>query len=218
MTENQESSGREDFLKEVRRRVEESKNWLQEVTITSVNGDCPYGHREGEIYKVNDIRTGGLCGALYRDILDSGLITHYGGNLPWEKDDGSFSGICSEQGKVQVNVKKVHKDNLSTSIVKPSLRDMTGKGFSAIDNFRIFVEIDSVANQCNWGHRAGQRIEIDPFNSWKVCARLFVNAFYAMNVILSQKKLHWQYEDDRVQMTCPDTYNITTFTLVREKR
>jgi len=218
MEENQQPGTREEFLSEVRRRVEEAKNWWQEVTITGVNGDCPYGHKEGEIYKVSDIKTGGLCGALYRDILDSVLITHYGGTLPWEKNDGSFSGLCSEQGKVQVNAKKVHQDNLSASIVKPSIRDMTGKGFSAIDKYRIFVEIESVANLCNWGHRAGQRIEIDPFNSWRVCSRLFVNAFYAINVLLSEKKLHWQFEGDRVQMTCPDTYNITTYTLVREKR
>jgi len=53
---------------------------------------------------------------------------------------------------------------------------------------------------------------------WKVCSRLYANAYYAMIVILSKQKLYWQYEKDKVEMSCPDTYDITTFTLIREKR
>jgi len=218
MEENKQPAGREDFLKEVRKRVDDSQNWFQEVAITKVSGECPYGHREGEIYKISDIKCGGLCGSLYRSIHDAVLVTHYDGIVPWEKNEGVFSGACPEMGKVKVSAKKVRKENLSPSIVKPSYRDMTGKGFSYLDKYKIFVEINDIAINCGWGHKKGQRIEIDPFNAWRVCSRLYANAYYSMIVILSDKKLHWQFEDDKVQMTCPDTYNITTFTLVREKR
>ena len=218
MEEKKQPSSREDFLKEVRKRVDDSQNWFQEVTITKVSGECPYGHKEGEIYKISDTHFGGLCGSLYRSIHDAVLVTHYNGVLPWEKKEGEFSGVCPEMEKVKVSVKKVSKENLSPSIVKPSYRDMTGKGFSYLDKYRIFVEINDIARHCNWGHKKSQRIEIDPFNAWKVCSRLYANAYNAMIVILSEQKLHWQSDDDRVQMTCPDTYNITTFTLVRENR
>jgi hypothetical protein len=40
--------------------------YYQEVTITSVMGECPFGHREGEKYKVANCNSDGLCGALSR--------------------------------------------------------------------------------------------------------------------------------------------------------
>ena len=42
--------------------------YYQEVTIAGVMGECPFGHREGEKYKVANCNSDGLCGALYTRI------------------------------------------------------------------------------------------------------------------------------------------------------
>jgi uncharacterized repeat protein (TIGR04076 family) len=42
--------------------------YYQEVTIAGITGDCPYGHREGEKYKVTALNSDGLCGSLYKTI------------------------------------------------------------------------------------------------------------------------------------------------------
>ena len=40
----------------------------QEVTITKVTGECPYGHKEGEKYRVTVSNSDGLCGSLFQAI------------------------------------------------------------------------------------------------------------------------------------------------------
>ena len=47
------------YIKEVENR------YYQEVTISKVTGNCPYGHKEGEKYRVTSLNNDGLCGSLY---------------------------------------------------------------------------------------------------------------------------------------------------------
>ncbi len=98
----------EDFVKGI---VEAENRYYQEVTITKVNGECPFGLKEGEVYRVTNCNTDGLCGSLYKGIHSQIITLHYGGGLPWEKDQSSFKGLCPEMGKVQVDVKRIEKEN-----------------------------------------------------------------------------------------------------------
>jgi len=59
--------------------------YYQEVTITKVTGECPYGHKEGEQYRATALNSDGLCGSLYKAIHASLVTLHYGGSLLWEK-------------------------------------------------------------------------------------------------------------------------------------
>ena len=50
----------------VKRFRDFENRYYQEVTITKVTGECPFGHREGETYNITNCNSDGLCGALYQ--------------------------------------------------------------------------------------------------------------------------------------------------------
>ena len=68
--------------------------YYQEVAITKVCRECPFGHQEGETYKVTNCNSDGLCGALYQRIHDSIVTLHYWGSLPWEKNPDQYVALC----------------------------------------------------------------------------------------------------------------------------
>jgi uncharacterized repeat protein (TIGR04076 family) len=207
-----------DFLAKVTEKIKEGKRYYEEVTIAKVTEECPYGHKEGDTYKATNINSGGLCGSLYRAIQDSVLTIHYGASVPWEKGPNTFKGFCPEMGRVQVEVKRLEKDDYKILKTRPSARDMTGKGFSALDKYRMFVEILDIGRECTWGHRAGQKFEVDPFNVGEACAMLYGQAYHTMNILFSEQNLPWEGEEHIAHLVCPDTYNQTVFRLVRETR
>jgi len=71
--------------------------------------------------------------------------------------------------KVQVEVERKKKDNIKLLKTLVDFKDMTGKGFPAVDKYRAFIEILGVELRCAWGQKQGHRFEIDPFNTGKVC-------------------------------------------------
>ena len=96
---------------------------------------------------------------------------------------------------------------------------MVGKGFPAIDKYRAFVEIMDVDKVCTWGHGAGQKLEIDPFNCGDVCGFLYDKVYPYLNILLAGVTLPWMSEDDRVMyQICPDSYNQTSYRLYLEDR
>ena len=68
-----------DFVANILKTV---NRYYQEVTITKVSGDCPYGHQEGEKYRVTSVNHDGMCGALYHAIHAPIVTLHYGGGVP----------------------------------------------------------------------------------------------------------------------------------------
>ena len=114
--------------------------YYQQVTVTGVTGQCPYGHTQGDQYRVSNCNNDGLCGALYTSIHHSIVTLHYWGSLPWSKNPDTYLGMCPEM-KVQVAIRRMEQEkrNLLKTQVQP--RNMVGKGFPAIDKYRAFVEI-----------------------------------------------------------------------------
>jgi uncharacterized repeat protein (TIGR04076 family) len=192
-------------------------HYFQEVTITGVSGECPYGHKEGEQYKVSNCNSNGLCGALYNCLHDSILTLHYRGSLPWEKDPGRFTGICPEM-KVQVASKRLERETPGILKATAPLRDMTGKGFPAVDKYRAFIEILGVEYVCAWGNKEGTRFEIDPFNSGGACGFLYTKIYPYLNILFSGESFPWSAEEHEMISVCPDSYNQTSFRLFVEKR
>jgi uncharacterized repeat protein (TIGR04076 family) len=207
-----------EFIAEVGKRIREGNRYFEEVTITGVNGACPYGHKENETYKVTNINSGGLCGSLYKSIHDSVITMHYGAKLPWEKSANTLQAVCPEMGKVMVEVKRCRKDDLKILRERGPARDITGKGFAALDQYKMFIEVLDVANQCTWGHKKGQRFEVDPFNVGGVCSMLYCQAYHTINILLSEKNLPWEREIHIANAVCPDTYNQTSYRITREPR
>ncbi len=202
----------------VRKFIEAENRYYQEVTITRITGTCPYGHKEGEKYRVTNCNNDGLCGSLYKAIHSPIITLHYGGGLPWEKDPDTFHGLCPEAGKVQVQVKRVRKKDYDFCKTRPTARDMTGKGFTGLDNYRMFIEIIDIANNCAWGNKAGQKYEVDPFNVGGVCGYLYSKTYDFINLYFSGASPPWEMEKNTMYSICPDSYNQTSFRLVREER
>src|SRR5210317_910409 len=118
------------FEDDVVRKITEAENrYYQEITITNVQGECPYGHVTGDVFRVTNCNNDGLCGALYKAIHSQIITLHYGGSLPWEKTPDTFRGLCPEMGKVQVSVKRMEKGDFTFFKTMPTPRDMTRKGF-----------------------------------------------------------------------------------------
>jgi uncharacterized repeat protein (TIGR04076 family) len=203
---------------EILKKYQESENrYLQQVTITKINGLCPYGHKVGESFQVTNCNNNGLCGALYNQLHPSILTLHYWGRLPWEKDDGCIKAMCPEM-KVQVEVQRIGKKDREFLKTESSFKDMTGRGFKTLEKHRAFIEILDVEYHCAWGHKEGQRFEIDPFNTGNVCGFLYSKVYPYLNVHLSGASVPWAMEDNVMNSVCPDSYNQASFRLVIEER
>ena len=205
----------EDFVTNI---IETENRYYQEVTITGVTGECPYGHQEGKIFRVTNCNHDGLCGALYKAIHSSIITLHYGGALPWEKDPHAFKGLCPEMGRVQIEAKRIKKEDFTFLKTRTQTKSLKGKGFPMLDKYIHFVEIIDVENSCAWGHEPGQKFEIDPFNAGGVCGYLFANVYDFLNLYFAGADLPWEFEKDIMHSVCPDSYNQVSFRLIRKKR
>jgi len=214
----QEKAYKDQFsVEEVSEIAKIVNRYYQEVAITKISGTCPYGHKEGEKFRVTSVNHDGLCGALYQALHPHIVSLHYGGGVPWEKNPDIFTGICPETGRVQVEVKRLEKEPTYFK-TSPKSRLMTGKGFPSLDTYRVFVEILGIANKCMWGHKEGERFEVDPFNVGGVCGFLYWEAYHFVNLLFTGGSLPWEGEENVVHGACPDLYNQVSFRLVREKR
>ncbi|MFC1671247.1 TIGR04076 family protein [Spirochaetota bacterium] len=205
----------EDFVRHI---IETENRYYQEVKIVKVSGECPYGHKEGETYSVTNCNHDSICGALYKSIHSSIITQHYGGILPWEKTKGLFKGLCPEEGRVQVEVKRFEKDDFTFLKTRTQAKSMLGKGFPVIEKYTHFLEIIDVANDCAWGHKEGQCFEIDPFNPGGVCGYLYARVYDFLNLYFSGADLPWEGEKNIMNSFCPDSYNLVSFRIIRKKR
>lgn len=204
----------DDYLEKIRN---EAYRYYEEVTISDINGDCPYRHKKGDVFKVTNMNSDSLCGSLYQAIHSNLTTIHYGGTLPWEKESDTFKGICPKN-RVTVEVKRIELDKPMPFRTQNRVIEMTGKGFSGNDKYKIFLEVLSVANNCTWGHQDGHRIELDNFNIGKVCGFMYWEIYQYVNLLLSGGCAPWEAEPHILHGCCPDPFNQVTYRLIREKR
>ncbi|MCP4714467.1 MAG: TIGR04076 family protein, partial [Deltaproteobacteria bacterium] len=182
MEEKDEINTPEEFAAQVLRG---ENRYYQEVTITKVQGACPYGHREGDTFQVTAMNSDGLCGSLLKAILPPVITQHYGGDILWGDLPGTFKGSCPEAGKVAVAVRRVERDCSQLLKTEAPFTDMTGKGYPLLDRYRLMVEVLDIAHDCYWGHRVGDRFEVDPFNVGGACCLLYGQFYPYLHVLLS---------------------------------
>jgi uncharacterized repeat protein (TIGR04076 family) len=192
--------------------------YYQEVTITKVDGECPYGHKRGEKFKLTALNSDGLCGSLYKAIHASVVALHYGGSVLWEKNPDTFTGSCPEMGHVAVKVKRFEQEKPVIVKRKTPYRDMIGKGFPALDKYKVFVEVLDIARKCYWGHRVGQKFEVDPFNVGGACGLLYSQLYPFIQTLLSGATPVWAGAEHSVTALCPDPYDQLSFRLYLEER
>ena len=198
--------------------VKDINRFYSEVTIIKVNSECPYGHKEGEKYLTTGMNHAGICGGLWHQIQPSIIALQYEGGPVWAEEPGFFRGLCSEMGRVQVEVQRKKKDDTKTLRTEAKVRDMTGKGYPALDKYKVSLEILGVERHCMWAHREGQKFEIDPFNIGGVCGALYWQAYHFMEVLFGGGSFPWEVEEHIIHGACPDIYNQAIFRLIREER
>jgi uncharacterized repeat protein (TIGR04076 family) len=192
--------------------------YCQEVVVTKVHSSCPYGHRVGDTFTLTGLHAGGLCGSLLTAIMPSVVTLHYGGSVLWEAQPAAFAGRCPEGGRVEVAVKR--RENTSGEILKDTypFRDMTGKGYAGLDAYRVFVDVQHIEGNCMWGHKDGDRIEIDPFNVNGMCNLLYNQLYPYLHVLLSGATPAWATMEHSIAGECPDIFNRLGFRMWVEKR
>lgn len=209
----------ENELSEAARLVLLAENtYYQEVTVTRVNGVCPYGHREGDQFKVTAMNSDGICGALLKSIMFPVITLHYGGRVLWEDDPDGCTGWCPEGGKVRVAIRRMRQKEQTLLKTPCRLKNMTGKGYPALDKYKIFVEVQDIAINCYWGHKIGDVFEVDPFNVGGACCLLYTQLYPYMHVLLSGTAPPWAWDEHTVIGECPDTYDRLAYRLFVQER
>jgi len=206
-------------LSEAARSVLEKENrYYQEVTVTHVNGECPYGHKEGDQFKVTTMNSDGMCGSLLKSLFFPLTILHYGGRILWEENAELSSGYCPEKGTVRVAIKRVNRQEKTLLKTPCEMKDMTGKGYPALDKYRTFVEVRDIAVNCYWGHKIGDVFEVDPFNVGGACCFLYAQLYPYIHVLLSGSAPPWAWDERTVMGECPDTYDRLAYRLFLKER
>ncbi len=172
--------------------------YYQEATITEVSGSCPYGHCKGDSFKVSCMNSDSICGSLLKGIFHSVIVKHYGGDLLWENEKGVIKGSCVEDGRVEVEIKRVERNENVLLKMPIKTVDMTNKGYPALDKYRLFVEVRDIAVNCYWGHKIGDIFEVDPFNVGGACSFLYAQLYPYMHVLLSGASPPWAFEEKTV--------------------
>ena len=81
------------FEQEIVRQFTESENrYRHDVTVTAVDGVCPFGHKKGDTFQVTNCNNDGLCGALFKSIHSQLTTSHYGGSIPGRKIRAASAG------------------------------------------------------------------------------------------------------------------------------
>ncbi len=198
--------------------IEGANRYYQEVTITQVTGECPYGHKEGDQFKITSMNSDGVCGALLKSIFFQIITLHYGGSLLWEKKADRSGGSCPEGGRVQVAINRVKQEEKSLLKTPCHMKDMTGKGYPALDKYRIFIEVYDIAVNCYWGHKIGDVFEVDPFNVGGACCFLYTQLYPYIHVLMSGAAPPWAWDEHTIIGECPDTYDRLAYRLFVKER
>jgi len=191
--------------------------FYQQATITDVTGTCPYGHCKGDSFKLTSMNSDSLCGAMYQAVHSQIVTLHHGGNLQWGKDPETYNGVCPE-GVVHLEVKRVAKKDRDFFKTPSKYVDMTKKDFPGLDKYRIYLEVISIANNCVWGHKEGDRFELDAFNIGKCCGFMYRGIYHYINILLSGGGMAWEGDKNIIHGCCPDPFNQLTYRLIREER
>ena len=206
-------------LSDAARMVLQAENtYYQEVTITRVNGVCPYGHRTGDQFKVTTMNSDGICGALLKSLFFEITTLHYGGSILWEENPDGCIARCPEAGRVEVAIKRVKREERSLLKTPYEMKPMTGKGYPLLDRYKLLVEVHDIAVNCYWGHKIGDVFEVDPFNVGGACCFLYTQLYPYMHVLLSGTAPPWAWDEHTVMGECPDTYDRLAYRLFIKER
>jgi uncharacterized repeat protein (TIGR04076 family) len=66
------------------------------LEIVSQKGECPSGHKVGQKFDVSGATPGGLCPSAYHSAYPAIFALKFGGQLPWEEEEGTAHIACPD--------------------------------------------------------------------------------------------------------------------------
>jgi len=72
------------------------------ITLLSQLKKCPNGHKVGNEWRVGRRSPGGICMGAFGSLLPFITTLRYGGNFPWEKNEGEGVFCCPDPKVVNV--------------------------------------------------------------------------------------------------------------------
>jgi uncharacterized repeat protein (TIGR04076 family) len=73
-----------------------SKAYNVRMTIESIDGTCPNGHKVGEEYLVGGKSVAGICMGSFNACAPYLTALRFGASFPWEKEEGAASIGCPD--------------------------------------------------------------------------------------------------------------------------
>ncbi len=76
-------------------------------TVTSVKGNCGWGHKVGDKMELSVHNTGGLCGIFYHDIFPTITMLQFGGQWPWGDPEKLVAECADRRNAVTLELQRV---------------------------------------------------------------------------------------------------------------
>jgi uncharacterized repeat protein (TIGR04076 family) len=73
-----------------------ARRYAVRITLTSQLGRCPNGHKVGDRWLVGRRTPEGICLGAFNSLLPYITALRYGGNFPWEEEEGEGTFCCPD--------------------------------------------------------------------------------------------------------------------------
>lgn len=83
--------------------------------------------------------------------------------------------------------------------------------------YKVKATVISAKGTCSAGHKEGDTFEISCHNPDGLCGFFYHDIFPSLSTFQFGGNLPW-WQGDTIQVSCPDSYNLVTMKLEREKR
>ena len=82
---------------------------------------------------------------------------------------------------------------------------------------KIVATVIGLKGECNAGHKVGDTFEISCWDCGGLCGWFYHDIFPNLTAFQFDGKLPW-WEEDTIELECPDRFNLLTLRLKRTKR
>lgn len=87
------------------------KVYKVQVTIKSIEGECPQGLQVGQSWLIDGKTPAGMCMAAYNSISPTLRLFRFGGEYPWDKDkDITYLSCPDPDNKIIYEIRRLRED------------------------------------------------------------------------------------------------------------
>lgn len=83
------------------------------VRVTVTGGKCSDNlHEVGQVFAVDETTPGGLCLGVWNAIAPYLTALRYGGNFPWEDEEGVATIGCPDPDGITVELRRIEREDM----------------------------------------------------------------------------------------------------------